>query len=181
MSRIKKFIEENLSFILILLLTIIFIFFRATNDNVIYLKGDYLFYGLYLIIVLISLAFIYWKKRFGKSPLLNAIMLSIFIGALFIELIYIPLDYYNINSYSTQNQTQTIDCPLLSISKSRRSRGIYISFMDKQIFIRGHKAIFNDFENGNKNLADYVMAVTYREGWLNSFVLLDNEIKKKTQ
>ncbi|MGB0429701.1 MAG: hypothetical protein ACPGLV_04445 [Bacteroidia bacterium] len=56
------------------------------------------------------------------------------------------------------------------------SRGINVDFEGEDLFLRGFRKEFNDFEDGSLDLSDYRLRIKYKKGFLNTLILQDDGV-----
>ena len=169
-----KSIKKNPTFPLLLGIFIIYLFYKQLDDSIVYLKTNYLL--LYGTLFFSTIAFMTLTIPRVKVRLTEKLLISIFCGYLLCVVLLIPVNVYNAN-YSKSQPLEHSESELLSISKRRLSRGMYIQLKGKTVFIRGFEPIFNEIEQDK--LSKYRVLVSYRYGLFNSLIIEKHEIVKK--
>lgn len=174
-KRAKSKFTKEFYFLLIYAIFYRFLYYEW-DKKTINLGINWLFYVSIVLIFLCLLSVLYRTKLLnsivkGESKILISIVFPYIIYTILIT----PLNYINFTFAMSQNESVEY-CEIINISKRNMSRGINVDFEGEDLFLRGFRKEFNDFEDGSLDLSDYRLRIKYKKGFLNTLILQDDGV-----
>lgn len=186
MKKVSEYVKNNKTFVTLFVFFIIYLLFKSRDDRIVYvdgegINGDTILWYTIAVGWLLTIFLLLRKKRRLNKPLYVIIVELIFAtpfgGYVFSVFAFLPVNYYNENVYAKKSDVKYTQCELLKITKSRKSKGMYIRFQGEKVFIRGFEPIFNEVGNNE----DYIVDVSYKDGMLNSKIMRTWKVRKKAE
>ena len=179
---------DKKTFLFLVGVVIVYFFFMKTLDKIV----NYPFFILYTISGIIFTTLLFFDIKaflvafknldYLIDKIISAILYSIknLILSWFLSgIIIIPFNYYDIY-VSKFNPSQTLILPIKSLYSRPRNNVIFYEFKGKTMILNGRIKIMDEIFN-KKNFKDYELIFVVHPALIDSYVLEDWDIQRKTR